>query len=56
VLVEPDADGLAEGLVAALAGGADIDGLVARGRQRAERFTWGASAAAHADLWRRYAG
>jgi len=51
-LVEPDAAGLAEGLVAALDHGPDTDALVARGRVRAERFTWEASAAAHAAVWR----
>ena len=55
LLVEPDAGGLAEGVRTALTGGAEIDELVARGRRRAGRFTWEASAAAHADLWRRYA-
>jgi glycosyltransferase involved in cell wall biosynthesis len=55
-LVEPDADGLAEGLVAALDGGPETEALVARGRLRAPTFTWEASVAAHAALWRRYAG
>jgi glycosyltransferase involved in cell wall biosynthesis len=56
LLVEPDADGLTEGLVAALAGGPGIDESVSRGRRRARQFTWEASAEAHAALWRRYAG
>jgi glycosyltransferase involved in cell wall biosynthesis len=51
-LVEPDGPGLAEGVVAALAGGSETEALVARGRVRAGLFTWEASAAAHADLWR----
>ena len=53
-LVEPDADGLAEGLVAALDGGAETDAMVDRGRRRARLFSWDASATAHAALWRRY--
>ncbi len=51
-LVEPDAPGLAEGLVAALAGGPDTEAMIERGEQRARTFTWEASAAAHAALWR----
>jgi glycosyltransferase involved in cell wall biosynthesis len=55
LLVEPDADGLAEGMVAALAGGSETEAMVERGRRRAATFTWEASAAAHAELWRRFA-
>ena len=55
-LVEPHPAGLAEGLFAALDGGADVDAMVARGRHRAERFTWGASVSAHAELWRSLSG
>ena len=51
-LVEPDGPGLAEGLVAALTGGAETESMVERGRRRARRFTWEASAAAHAEVWR----
>jgi glycosyltransferase involved in cell wall biosynthesis len=51
-LVEPDGAGLAEGLLAALDHGPDTDALVKRGRTRAEGFTWEASAAAHAAVWR----
>jgi glycosyltransferase involved in cell wall biosynthesis len=54
-LVEPDAGALAEGLVAALDGGPETEAVVARGRLRAPLFTWEASVAAHAALWRRYA-
>jgi glycosyltransferase involved in cell wall biosynthesis len=54
-LVEPTADGLAEGLAAALDRGPDTVAMVTRGRGRAEQFTWEASAAAHAALWRTYA-
>lgn len=51
-LVEPDGPGLAEGLLAVLAGGPGVSGMVAGGRARAATFTWEASAAAHAALWR----
>ena len=51
-LVEPDGPGLAEGLIAALQRGPDTSAMVERGRLRAETFTWEASAAAHAELWR----
>ena len=50
-LVEPDAPGLAEGLLAVLDGGPGVSGMVERGRARAATFTWEASAAAHAALW-----
>jgi len=51
-LVEPDPDGLAEGLVAALDGGPDTGAMVVRARQRASSFSWAASVAAHATFWR----
>jgi glycosyltransferase involved in cell wall biosynthesis len=54
-LVEPDAEGLAEGLVAALAGGPDTEAMVSRGRLRVTGFTWEASVSAHTALWRRCA-
>ena len=54
-LVDPDPDGLAEGLVAALDGGSETEAMVARGRRRAPLFTWESSVASHATLWRRYA-
>ncbi len=55
-LVEPDGPGLAEGLVAALEGGPDAVAMVEQGRARATTFTWEASAAAHAALWRSAVG
>ncbi|HEV3366878.1 MAG TPA: glycosyltransferase family 1 protein [Acidimicrobiales bacterium] len=55
-LVEPDGPGLADGLVAALGGGPDTRALVDRGRVRAEAFSWEASVAAHAELWRSCVG
>lgn len=51
VLVEPDGPALAAGLEHVLSGGGEVDRMVARGRERASRFTWDASAAAHARLW-----
>ncbi len=55
-LVEPDGPGLADGMIAALEGGTDTGAMVVRGRARARGFTWEASAAAHAALWRSTAG
>ena len=55
-MVEPDARSLAEGLVAALDRGPDTTAMIARGRARAKTFTWEASAAAHAALWRSCVG
>ena len=52
LLVEPDADALAEGLVTVLAAEFDTGAAIERGRRRAAGFTWEASAAAHAALWR----
>ncbi len=52
LLVEPDADALAEGIATGLARQGDTESRVARGRRRAEGFTWEASAQAHATLWR----
>jgi len=51
ILVEPTPGQIAEGVLAAAAGGADIDAMVLRGRERAGRFTWERSAAAHARVW-----
>ncbi|WP_454043026.1 glycosyltransferase family 4 protein [Cellulosimicrobium sp. Marseille-Q8652] len=52
ILVEPDGAALAEGMVHALDGGAEVSRRVGLGRERAGRFTWEASARAHAVLWR----
>lgn len=52
LLVEPDARGLAEGIVEATSGDAEVGVLVARGRVRAAEFTWQRSVAAHAAVWR----
>jgi len=51
-LVEPDGASIAEGLVAALEVGVETDAMVARARERATGFTWEASLAAHAGIWR----
>ena len=51
-LVAPDGPGLADGLAAALDGGAGTAAMVERGRRRAREFTWEAAAAAHAECWR----
>jgi glycosyltransferase involved in cell wall biosynthesis len=53
ILVEPDAEGLAAGLVAVLEGGPEVAAMVSRGRARAALCTWEATLAAHARLWRR---
>lgn len=50
-LVEPDGAAIADGLVHALSGAADVAAAVARGRERAAAFTWEASARAHARVW-----
>jgi glycosyltransferase involved in cell wall biosynthesis len=55
-LVEPDGPGLAGGMLAALEGGPDAGAMRSRARARAETFTWEASTAAHAEIWRRLAG
>jgi glycosyltransferase involved in cell wall biosynthesis len=52
LLVEPDGNGLAEGLEAALSESHEIAAMVERGRERARQFTWEASLALHADIWR----
>ena len=56
LLVEPDGGGIADGLIAALDGGPDIAALVKRGRVRAKGYSWDASAATHAEVWRSMAG
>ncbi|RYV50776.1 glycosyltransferase family 1 protein [Pengzhenrongella frigida] len=52
ILVEPDGPALADGLVHALRRDGDVEERVARGRARAAGFTWEASAAGHAAIWR----
>lgn len=55
-LVEPDGAGIADGLVHVLDAGAGVAELVVAGRERVERFTWEASAAGHARVWRELLG
>ena len=45
-------EAIADGLVHALSGSSQVAAAVARGRERASGFTWDASAAAHAAVWR----
>ena len=52
VLVERDAEALHHGLVAALSGGEEIDGLVAEGRHRALAHRADAVATAHISLYK----
>lgn len=56
VLVPPTGPGLADGIRAVLRQEVDVAGLVAAGRQRAQAFTWDASARAHARLWQQVLG
>ncbi len=51
LLVPPTPEGIVEGTLAALSESADVAAMVERGRSRASRFTWEASAAAHARVW-----
>lgn len=51
VLVEPTPEGLAAGALFAVSGDPEVQTIVARGRARAARFTWEASAAGHARVW-----
>lgn len=55
VLVEPDAAGLADGILHAVGGGPDVASTVIKGRRRAADFTWERSARAHAQVWQRAA-
>jgi UDP-glucose:(heptosyl)LPS alpha-1,3-glucosyltransferase len=51
VLVERHVNSLADGLVAALSGGEEIDSLVAAGRRRADAHRADAVATAHISLY-----
>ena len=55
VLVEPTPAELAEGILWATSGDAEVAALAARGRRRASGFTWERSAAGHAAVWARIA-
>lgn len=52
LLVDPDAQGLADGILQATSGDPEVGMLVARGRARAAEFTWQRSVAGHAKVWR----
>ncbi|MFD6700717.1 MULTISPECIES: glycosyltransferase family 4 protein [unclassified Microbacterium] len=52
LLVEPTADGVTDGVLAATSGDPAVDGLITAGRARAAEFTWERSAQGHADVWR----
>lgn len=51
LLVSPDGPGLADGILHAAEGGADVRTVAAAGRLRSSRYTWERSAAAHARIW-----
>lgn len=51
VLVEPSADDIAQGVLWAVSGTADVAKTVERGRARAREFTWERSATGHAAVW-----
>lgn len=51
VIVEPTADGVTEGALAATSGDPAVERLVGAGRARAAEFTWDRSAQGHARVW-----
>lgn len=53
LLVSPTAEGIAEGVVHASSGEPDVEEMVARGAERAKKFTWRRSINGHAEVWRR---
>nr|WP_172149104.1 glycosyltransferase family 1 protein [Isoptericola chiayiensis] len=55
-LVEPDGPGIADGLVHVLEDGPGVSERVSAGRVHASGFTWEASAAGHARVWRTLMG
>lgn len=55
-LVEPTTDGIVDGVLWALGGGAEVAEVAARGRSRAAEFTWERSARGHAEVWASVAG
>ncbi|CAN7467700.1 glycosyltransferase family 1 protein [Terrabacter sp. LjRoot27] len=56
LLVEPVGMALADGILDVLTGGDDVAAMARRGLERARRFTWEASAAGHARVWRSVGG
>lgn len=51
ILVSPTAAELAEGILFAVSGDAEIARIAQRGRERAQAFTWDRSAREHAQVW-----
>jgi glycosyltransferase involved in cell wall biosynthesis len=51
LLVEPTGSAIAEGIIDAASGHADVMALIHRARARAARFTWENSAREHARVW-----
>lgn len=51
ILVSPDARGLQDGVLDALALGAERDVIIAAGKVRAARFTWERCVEGHAEVW-----
>ncbi|MDC5697677.1 glycosyltransferase family 4 protein [Intrasporangium calvum] len=51
LLVDPTPAGLAEGILHAVSGESEVRQMAARGRLRAEAFTWEESARGHARVW-----
>lgn len=56
IMVDPTATGIADGLLSALTGGADIEELRTRGRARVNEYTWDRCAREHARVWADVAG
>lgn len=52
LLVAPNGNAIADGILAAVAGGQDISRMVDGGRARAADFSWERSAIGHARVWR----
>lgn len=51
LLVAPDAHSIAEGIIDATGDDPEVDRVAARGRARADHFTWQRSLAGHASVW-----
>lgn len=56
LLVDPVGVALADGILDVLGGGDEVAAMARRGLERARRFTWEASAAGHARVWRSVGG
>ncbi len=52
LLVSPDGDSLAQGIIDATSGDPETAKVAARGRVRADKFTWERSLAGHVEVWR----